>query len=495
MAAPDSRIPLPTLPDMIEKVGIGATQLRFIFTGGGVWFADGSELLLISAVTTAVATEWSLSPLEKGSMVTVVYCGVLVGNLISGPLGDRYGRRHLILASYVGIFVFSIVSSFMMNFTALCLVRFVVGFSFGLGQPPWNVLAAEVTPAKWRVVVNGMSQSLFALGEIYSAVLVIADDPTMKNLDWRSLMRLGAIPAALFWAAATFFLQQSPFWLAQTGQHGEAREVLGIMQRDNCLPEFSLHYSPPAPLADEPSSSAEGAGCWQNIRAELSKLGKGPLLVTTIIMCYTTFVVNLAYYGTLYAFPNLLPTLGEKAAGSAAVQLLIGACWEIPGIALGCVFGMYFPRKPVLQAYCIFVTICIIVFVGGATGGISWGAKLAWHIGYYGIKLTIQSGWIVAYVYLTEVYPTSCRTLGTSISFACGRLAATISPLLYEKLKSWTGSFAAFFYLLAGTLFINLFTIHFLPIETFGAVLSDEIDEEKEEKKLSYGTNDTAATS
>merc|ERR1719316_1695796 len=127
-------------------------------------------------------------------MVTIVYIGVLAGNLISGPLADRYGRFHLIQSSYIGIFTFSILSSLMMSYWSLCFWRFFVGFSFGIGQPPWNVLATEITPAKWRVVVNGLSQSLFIVGEIYSCALILADDPTMLTLNWRHLLQLGAIP-------------------------------------------------------------------------------------------------------------------------------------------------------------------------------------------------------------------------------------------------------------------------------------------------------------
>jgi len=220
-----SRSSLPTLPEIVDKIGLGPAQLRFIFTGGGVWFADGSEVLLISAVTSSVAAEWNLDPMERGSMVTIVYIGVLIGNLISGPICDRHGRRQLILASYIGVFAFSMMSSFTMSYWALCFWRLFVGMAFGLGQPPCNVLAAEMTPAKWRVVVNALSQGLFSIGEVYAALLIFLDDPSMQDLNWRRLLQLGAIPAFVFWVIGSAFLQQSPFflgtvWEERGGQRG-----------------------------------------------------------------------------------------------------------------------------------------------------------------------------------------------------------------------------------------------------------------------------------
>jgi putative MFS transporter len=416
-------------------------------------------------------------------MVTMVYIGVFCGNMISGPLADHHGRRHLILASYMGVFGFSIISSFTMSFWELCLIRLLVGFAFGIGQPPWNVLAAEVTPAKWRLVVNGASMSLFTLGEVYSALLILLDDPTMEHLDWRWLLRLGALPSLLFGAAASLFLMQSPYFLAQNGQYNEAREVISIMSRDNCLPSgFPVDFAQPRP---EPLSEDDG------FFSQWRKLGSAPLMTTTVIMSYMGFVLNFVYYGTLYAFPNLLPSLKYEAipASSVGIQLLVGACWELPGIVLGCFFGMYVPRKPVMKTYCLVVFCCVLTFVMGATGGSGWFARFAWHAGYYGMKCLIQSGWIVAYMYICEVFPTSVRATGSSFIFASGRLAAIVSPLIYEKLQDWTGSFAAFFYVLATLLAINLLVVDMLPYETFNMALSNNIDEEEKEPSCTYGSS------
>jgi len=34
--------------------------------------------------------------------VTIVYTGIMVGNIASGPAGVRFGRREAVLASYFG---------------------------------------------------------------------------------------------------------------------------------------------------------------------------------------------------------------------------------------------------------------------------------------------------------------------------------------------------------------------------------------------------------
>merc|ERR1719380_417158 len=109
---------------------------------------------------------------------------------------------------------------------------------------------------------------------------------------------------------------------------------------------------------------------------------------------------------------------------------------------------MYMRRKPVLKIQLLATCISLIVFVAGATGWHSAFNIVLYHAGYYAVKCTIPVGYIVGYVMASEIYPTSVRTTGTAICFACGRIGAMISPLLFEKLKEVSGSFGDYFYML-----------------------------------------------
>lgn len=85
------------LPDWIDAIGYGRGQLIVSVVGAGIWAADGAELLLISSVTRSIGKEWGLSGSEKGLVVSVVFVGVMVGNLLSGWLGDAVGINILII--------------------------------------------------------------------------------------------------------------------------------------------------------------------------------------------------------------------------------------------------------------------------------------------------------------------------------------------------------------------------------------------------------------
>ena len=51
LALPD----LTATQDVIESIGMGPAQIAWGILGGGIWLADGAELLLVSAVTRCSA--------------------------------------------------------------------------------------------------------------------------------------------------------------------------------------------------------------------------------------------------------------------------------------------------------------------------------------------------------------------------------------------------------------------------------------------------------
>jgi len=450
-----------------------------------VWLADGSELLLISSVTLAVSDEWNLASTERGLIVTIVFIGVLIGNLFCGPLGDTYGRRHVIIASYAGIFLFSVLSSFSDNLWTLCLARILVGLSFGFGQPAWNVLASEITPATYRIPMMAFTMTLFCFGALYSSILIIVDDESMEHNHWRWLLRMGAIPSFVFGIVAMIFLHQSPTYLALHGREDDARTVLESMSYDNSLPGDT-------PVSFRPAPAAETDGSTETVVWQFGAIFSRYMVSSTTILMWSTFVLNVAYYGALYAFPQVLPEISISNL-SAGVELLLGAVWEILGNIMACILGMCFLRKPVMKLYLCLQAVSFLLFVVGATVATrhrNLGVQIIFYLGYFGIKVFVAIGFIIVYLYASEIYPTEMRMTGTAVILGCGRLGSMLAPLVFENLRQWTGTFQTFFYIIAALSAVNFLLVGFLPFETGGMLLTDRMSQvtgAKPEMPADYG--------
>mmetsp|Transcript_53980 Transcript_53980/g.118209 ORF Transcript_53980/g.118209 Transcript_53980/m.118209 type:complete len:506 (-) Transcript_53980:170-1687(-) len=469
---------IPLLADVVDSLGFGFAQFRAGLIGGGVFLADGAEILIISSVSDAVGWQWGLSPSEKGLIVSTVFIGVFVGNLISGPIGDKWGRRHIVIASFAGLFLFSMLSSLSQNLAELCALSFFVGFFFGVGQPAWNALGAEMTPSNKREMMMGLSLSMFCVGEMYSCLLLMADDPTLKNIHWRRLLQLAAIPAGVQAVLALLFLHQSPSFLAINGRKEEAMAVLDSMRHDNGRSDQPIEFRVATSHSDFDARrrSSNRRLSWRSQRDaffQLRVVFGSQYRVTSLITIFSCFVVNLTYFGTMYAFTQVFAR-HKFSNFSAATELLIGAGWELAGFTSAVLASFYVKRIRCISLYLLLMIMFLLMFTFGNStrhGG-------AMQAGFYGIKWAVNVGLFFVYQYSVEVYPTVVRTTGHAICMGFARLASVFAPMIYEALYSKTGHTNAFFFLLVGVCAANFLLLPFLTIETMGMALRDDVDDE-----------------
>lgn len=465
----------PSLGEVIERIGLGRAHLKAAFLGGGTYLADGAELLLISSVTESVAEEWGLSPMQKGFGVTIVFCGMLIGNLSAGPLGDSLGRKLAILLSYAGVFVFSLASSFSPNYVILIILRCVVGIAIGIGIPVWNSLCVEITPAPHRMIMQCGSQILFSVGELYSAMLIFSEDPSMEHLQWRLLLRLGAIPSLVLGVGALFFLPQSPSFLSINGRHEDAKKVLQAMKDENNPDEdFSVDFEPAPPIEEEKG--------FDTLKRQCGIVFGPSRLYTTLVLIYGCCSLNIMLYGSLYAFPQVLPSLHMSA--SPAMELFLGALMEAPGILLGFVMSVYMKRIPMMAVLFAIIACFMALFAFLINLGFDDQSVIVLTtVVYYCIKIFPTSLFLVTYQYVAEYYPTEVRSTGAGFAIGGGRLGAMCSPLIIEEMEELTGTYATFFYFVACISLAAVPLIAGLPKETKDVKLSDRDEQDEEPKR------------
>jgi len=113
-------------------------------------------------------------------MVSVVFMGFSVGNVISGTIGDRFGRRKAVLLSYLMIGVFGMATAYATNALMMVSLRFCVGVGCGIGFPAVYSLIPEVCPTAYRGPTSTLMIGCMPVGELFAAIGVLLIDP---NLD------------------------------------------------------------------------------------------------------------------------------------------------------------------------------------------------------------------------------------------------------------------------------------------------------------------------
>src|SRR3989475_13118802 len=104
---------------------------------GGLLF--GFDTAVIAGATQALKVLYHLSPLGEGFTVASALVGTVIGSMLAGIPGDRYGRRDSLRGMAVLYIVPAFTCPLAWNWTALVIDRFIGGGVIGGVAPPCPV--------------------------------------------------------------------------------------------------------------------------------------------------------------------------------------------------------------------------------------------------------------------------------------------------------------------------------------------------------------------
>src|SRR3989441_7767291 len=123
---------------------------------GGLLF--GFDTAVISGTTSALASTYDLSPTLLGVTVASALYGTIMGAMLAGWPGERYGRRDSLRGMAVLYLVSALGCAFAWNWRALIFFRFIGGLGIGGSSVLGPMYIAEIAPAKWRGRLVGFFQ-------------------------------------------------------------------------------------------------------------------------------------------------------------------------------------------------------------------------------------------------------------------------------------------------------------------------------------------------
>lgn len=446
------------LDDVIDEIGFGAAQIVLLVSGGSFGTLAGSVKISLSILSVAIAKDWGLTPVQKGTLVSALFVGQCIGNFSAGFFADRFGRRtSLLLALWVATLA-ALASSYAEGYVEMLCWRALIGIGFGFGTSPWNAIASETTPSDRRVEMLAMGGVLFCFGILYMLFLAWLVDPSLRDLDWRWFTQLAALPGIPFIIVAHAFLIESPRFLAQAGEREQSVATLERLRSLNRRDQVDV---------------MDWTAIENNTEIDMSLPFRSLYIRTTLTLCFSTFVLNYAYYGAMYALPQVLPKV--ELGISSALNLMCAQCFEIAGIAFGLFLSMQNSRLHALMIYMFGLATCMSIFctallyVPGADEAVHDRHRMPMAVAtaaVSGSAFCLAIGFLLVYVYSVEVYPTACRAAGSGVAVSFGRLGAVLSPLAYESLHDATGSHELFFGAVVVLALVNAALVAGLPLET-----------------------------
>jgi SP family arabinose:H+ symporter-like MFS transporter len=419
---------------------------------GGLLF--GFDTAVIAGATSELQDRFRLTPSSLGLTVAIALWGTVVGALLAGVPGDRYGRRDSLRVMAVLYLVSALGCAFAANWYALVFFRFIGGLAIGGSSVLGPMYIAEIAPAKWRGRLVGFFQFNVVTGILlaYFSNYIVGLWLRGGASEWRWKLGISAIPAALFFLML-FQIPRSPRWLARKGRTEDARSVLELIGEENVDSELQAMQA--AFLLEQ----REGKEPLFSARNKL------PLfLAVSIAMFNQLSGIN----AILYYLNDIFARAGFSKVSSDLQAVAIGATNLLFTILAMSIIDRVGRR-----------TLLLIGSVGTALS--LAGVAAIFRTGHHeGLLLWLLIGFIAAFgfsqgaviwVYISEVFPTAVRargqSLGSSTHWIMNALMSWAFPIVAAYSK------AAPFMFFSAMMLLQFVVVFFFYPETKNIVLED----------------------
>jgi MFS family permease len=125
---------------------------------------DGFDVLVMAFTAASVASQWALSGVQLGYLLSAGLVGMALGSLVIAPWADRIGRRPLIMLCIAIAGVGMLASAYTQSAVQLGALRLFTGLGIGGILASSYVIAGEYASSRWRGLAISLQATAYALG-------------------------------------------------------------------------------------------------------------------------------------------------------------------------------------------------------------------------------------------------------------------------------------------------------------------------------------------
>jgi MFS transporter, SP family, arabinose:H+ symporter len=457
----------PTFPKQGSRLYLGL--ICFVASLGGFLF--GFDTAVISGTVSKIEILFGLSKLGIGWFTSSALLGCIVGAMISGALGDKFGRKPILLISAFLFFLSAIGSTVPPTFNILILARMIGGIGVGMASVLAPMYISEFAPPHSRGRLVALYQLSIVIGILIAYLsnwllqshadgsLEIYSNPGFLNQIfvtevWRAMFGMEMIPAGLFFILL-LFMPESPRWLIKAGKENKAVDILTKISGMSVAQKVSNEIKDT--LLQEKGSIKE-----------LLKPGLRIALLVGIGLSFfgqLTGINVVIYYG-----PSILETAGIQLSSALQYQVTLGLINLIFTVIALMIIDR-FGRRPMLifgmAAVVVMLLLAGILFSFDKPPTLLIVFVLGADVAF--LALSINA---VIWVLTPEIFPNRVRGRAMSIATLSNWSMNTISAYLFPWYVATFGIHTGFYTFSAICFVATLFFWWFVP-ETKGKSLEE----------------------
>lgn len=371
-----------------------------------VAFLDGADSQSIGVAAPLIARGFGMTMGNFTPAFSAGLLGATIGALTFGDLGDRFGRKRMLVAAVLLLSVFTLLTAYATSFTGLMVIRFLGGLGLGGATPCFITLCAEYAP-KWRRAM--LASVLWAAYPLGASVGGLVNATVIPVLGWQAVFLIGGGLPLLVAVALVVLVPESLGYLVLRGTPAAMDQARRIARRlDPSLLGADLDLV----------AVREAKGSSTGVRS-LFMDGRGMGTLLLWLMMFTAF-------GTTTVIVLLSPTLFRSSGLDLSTAALLVGLNNFVGVAGMASAGRLVERFGPLVLVPAFLLGAATLSVMGMVASSPWLAALCMAV----LGVTVLLGASGGIALAATSYPTSMRSTGVGWAMGMARLGQVCSPLI-----------------------------------------------------------------
>ncbi|OUE24383.1 MFS transporter [Clavibacter michiganensis] len=439
----------------LDRLPLSRPHYALLLIGGLGYTFDGMDGAIIAFVLPSIAGVWDLSPAQLGLVGSATPLGFFFGAILSGWLGDRFGRKRVMLWALAFYTVMSIVAALAPSYGVFLVARVLAGVGAGAESVIIAPFISEFIPPKRRGAFIGSLAGFFSFGFVFAAligrfIVPIGDD------GWRWAQVITAVPILLllWWRRA---LPESPRYLLSQGRTAEAEQVVATLER-KVTASTKRPLPPVADDAPEPETDRHAVTIPRALKAMWAK----PLRRRTAVIWVVWFSITFSYYGFFSWIPTLLIGRGISVTTSFEYSIIIYLA-QIPGYFSAAFLNDKIDRKHTIAIYLMGAAVSAYWLSQSNDPAMIVTAAAV-------LSFFLNGTYAGVYAYTPELFPTWMRAMGSGFASAVGRIGSILAPTIIGVFSATLG-FGGVFGLTTAVLAAGVITVIVFGVKTSGLSL------------------------
>ena len=384
----------------LDSAKVTAFQTTIIGLCALMAMIDGMDTQAIGMVAPAIASDWQVPAAAFGPVFGCSLFSGLIGALVVGQAGDRFGRKPVLIFSVLVLALGSLATPFTHSISALLIVRLVTGFGLGGALPIIISITSEFSPKRLRLNIVALMYCGFPFGSVLGGVLAAQFIP---RFGWASIFYIGGVIPLILIPTFALIMPESISFLASNGKRDEVEALsrrLGLKLDDLT----AVQSNPPA-------------------RATVRRLFAEGRAIGTLFL-WTTLFLSLLLTVFLVSWMPLVAHhagLGIKSAVLGVAALNLGGI--VGCFLIGWISKHFRSILPIAVAYALGGAAVALIGLVVQSGQILLGVSFAAGI------LTVGSQ-MCAVSLCASFYESALRSTGVGWALGIGRVGAIIGPVI-----------------------------------------------------------------